>query len=604
MIDKIVEKNCTGCNMCGDICPVNAIEYELDNEGFAFPIVNYDLCIKCKKCVDKCPVTTTDNLQKSRPSVYAAWSKNDDVRIKSTSGGIYYELAYSVIKEGGYICGAVYDADFKGAHHVLDNTMEGLNKIMGSKYFQSDARGIYKDIKELLEKEQMILFCGTPCQCAALQTFLGKDYQKLILVDFICRGINSPLAFRKHIEELEEQYGAPVKKVHLKNKKTGWQSLATYVEFENGKSCHQDKNTSLWVKGFVGGGGGLYIRNSCYECKYRTLPRISDITIGDFWGIQNQSHEDMFKGISSVMINSTKGEEVFSKIKDKIHVQQKNMDELEAGNLAIRVSPKLSNERKQFFDILEKKKFSEAVKECCAEKESSNKCLNLSRRILRKVLALIRLCRDISLFQFIKLNFFSKNVIRDKGKYIIPYKNAILDLSKEARIYVKGRHVRIGINKLKGSKAETHVRMDGNAVWNSNNGCDLFHNTVLEIKSNAIFDTGYFSINGGSVIICAKHIKLGEDVMMGRNIIIYDSDHHEVWNEKLEKANPSKDVVIEDHVWLTSNVTVLKGVTIGRDSLITAQTVIRKDVAKNSIVGGGASGKVIGECNGWSRKSV
>ena len=193
-----------------------------------------------------------------------------------------------------------------------------------------------------------------------------------------------------------------------------------------------------------------------------------------------------------------------------------------------------------------------------------------------------------------------KSVIREGSAKIIPYKNAIINIDKTAKVYVRGRNIEIGINKLKGSKTETHVRIEANAIWESNNGCGLFYNTVFELKSNAKFTSGYFTANGGSVIIAKKRIVFGENVMLGRNIIVYDSDFHKVYNSEGDCSEP-KEVVIEDNVWLTSNVTVLKGVTIKSGSLITAQTLIRKDIPEKSIVSGGASGKVISNTAHWER---
>ena len=187
---------------------------------------------------------------------------------------------------------------------------------------------------------------------------------------------------------------------------------------------------------------------------------------------------------------------------------------------------------------------------------------------------------------------------------MIPYRGTVLDLHKNAKIYIKNRNLELCINKLKGSKSEMHLRMDNNSKWYVNNGAQIFYNTVIEIKNNAVLNSKFFSANGGSVIICAKEINIGEDVMLGRNIIIYDSDHHQVFDNEMNPSNYPKAVNIEDHVWLTSNVTVLKGVTIGRDSIITAQTLIRKDFEESSVIAGGASGKVISKCNGWSRKTI
>ena len=601
MIDKVVKSNCTGCNMCADICPQNAIYYETNEKGFSIPKVDYKRCVKCGLCIKHCPGLIDNIYKKDIPKVYAAWIKDDNIRLQSTSGGIYFALAQKFIQNGGYIVGSVYNKDFKEAHHVVGNTLEDLKKIMGSKYFQSNAEGIYKQVKDLLDKSEKVLFCGTPCQSAGLQSFLNKEYENLYIIDFICRGINSPLAFKKHIEELEEKHNSKVKLVHLKNKKTGWQSLATYIEFENGDIYHQDRNTSPWIKGFIGG-GGLYMRDSCYQCKYRTLPRISDITVGDFWGIKGMNADNMFKGISCLIVNSKKGQDMFESIKDDIIYERRNLDELTKGNIHLLQQPQKNNNQNKFFELLKTKKFSEAVNECL-EKNNDN-IIKKSIKKLYSILKKIYKVMHTDILKFIKYNFFSKNIVRDKGVYLIPYKGTILDLDKTARIYIKGNNLMLCVNKLKKSKSEMHVRMNKNAKWYVNNGAQLFYNTVIEVKDNAVLNTGFFSANGGSVIITAKRINIGEDVMLGRNIIVYDSDFHQVFDKQMNPTNYPKEVNIEDHVWLTSNVTVLKGVTIGRDSLITAQTLIRKDFPENSLIAGGATGKVVSNCNGWSRKGV
>ena len=199
-------------------------------------------------------------------------------------------------------------------------------------------------------------------------------------------------------------------------------------------------------------------------------------------------------------------------------------------------------------------------------------------------------------------NYFSKNIVRKNTSKVIPYKNSILELQAGSKIVLSGRKdLKIGVNKLKGSKAETYVRMNPNSVWNCNNGADLFYNTVIEIKTNAVLNTGYFSANSGSVIITHKNINIGEDVMFGRNVIVYDSDFHTIYNKNNVASNPPMPVTIEDHVWFTSNIVVQKGVTIGRNSLITAYTTVNQDVPSQVIYGGSSVGKVIKTEVKWGR---
>ncbi len=210
--------------------------------------------------------------------------------------------------------------------------------------------------------------------------------------------------------------------------------------------------------------------------------------------------------------------------------------------------------------------------------------------------------QNINLRLFIKLNFFSKNIVREDGHFIRPYKNAVVNIDKTAKIYIKGKHIDIGINKLKGSKAETYLRMGKNAIWNSNNGCSLYYNADLEIKDNAVFTSGFFTANSGSTIICTTKITIGDNVMMGRNNLIYDSDFHSILSRTGKVTNYNREVNIEDNVWITTNVTVLKGVTIGSGSVISSNSTVTTAIPNEAIAGGESTARVKHIGVKWSRK--
>ncbi len=308
MIDKSIKKHqCTGCQMCGDLCPRDAITFETDREGFWYPSVDYDRCINCGLCEKKCPsLNFKENSANRAPKVFSAWIKDEEIRINSTSGGVFWAFASNWIKDGGVVVGVRYGDDWKSAQGMVAHDLNELILIKGSKYFQSNSAGVYKRISNEIKLGKKVLFCGTPCQNAALRNFLGKESDGVVFMDFICRSINSPLAFKAYVSELEQEYDSEVDYVQLKNKDGGWQSLASKVVFKNGKQSVRDKKKDWWVNGFIH--NDLYTRESCYYCQYKVLPRASaDITIGDFWGIKGQSDDDMFKGISVVMINSEKG---------------------------------------------------------------------------------------------------------------------------------------------------------------------------------------------------------------------------------------------------------------------------------------------------------
>lgn len=598
-----VDKNlCTGCKMCGDACPTSAIIFENNKKGFWYPKVDAKKCVKCKKCLNLCPaVLEINQASREQPKVYAGWSNDDSNRLESTSGGIFYEIAKLFIKQGGVVVGSRYSKDWKSAEHSIAYNIEQLEKLRGSKYFQSDTAKIYKDTLKELKGNKKVLFCGSPCQIAALKSYLGKDYGNLYCLDFICRSINSPKAFEAYISDLEKKHNSKTVNVRLKDKTLGWQSLASKVTFENGEVSLKDKNNDLWVKGFIY--SDLYTRDSCFNCKYRTIPRQnSDLTIGDFWGIKGPSKDNFFKGISCLLVNTPKGEMLIDNIKDNITLIEKRLDDVLAGNPALVKNPKRNNSDK-FFTLLESTNSFEIAIKKCLPNNSLKKYLIIVKKIFKKVInAMSYFINHGSVWKFIYYNYICKNVIRHGNGKILPSKGAVIELSDKSQLHLYGsNNLILGYDSIKGSRAETYIRMTGDAVWHCRNGAGLFNYAVVEVKDKAVLDTGYFTANGGSVIIADKSITLGEDVMIGRNVIIYDSDFHTIYNKAGLPINAPKPVVIEDHVWLTSNITVLKGVTIGKGCLVTAQTVVNKTTPQHSIIAASAIGKAIKDEVSWDR---
>lgn len=361
MIDTDIKKqDCTGCKMCGDLCPHGAISFPVDHEGFWYPAVNGERCTECGLCAKHCPVINeTVNEKARKPNVYAAWINDDDIRIKSTSGGLYSALAKTALKDGAYIAGCIFSDDWKSALHIVGNTYDDLDKIIRSKYFQSDTSGIYKKIEELLCSGEKVLFCGTPCHNAALLEFLGKDYENLILIDFICRGINSPKAHEAHVKELEQKYKSEISFFNFKNKLQGWSRLGVLVCFKNGKKDFTNRYTSAWMRGYIR--SNLYMRPSCENCKFKKIPRISDISIADFWGLQKDS-KNMKKGISLAMVNTDRGKAFYGKTLPLIYSELSTLELAVKGNVCIYNSPKFNHDkRNEFFARIDSESFSELV---------------------------------------------------------------------------------------------------------------------------------------------------------------------------------------------------------------------------------------------------
>jgi len=381
-INRLEKSKCTGCYACYNACPKNCITMEKDEEGFAYPKINLEQCNDCGLCESSCPILNKVIIKQNdgKPVVYAAWSLNEEIRVNSTSGGIFSEFAIHILNKGGYICSARYGENQK-IEHCLINSVHDLSSIRQSKYAQSDVGLVYKEIRKLLNNNETVLFCGTPCECAGLINFLKKNYEKLIVIDFVCRGSNSPKVYEKFLEYLEVKHHSKVKKVWFKNKTYGWNRFSTKVEFEDGQNYLEDRNHDIYILGYIK--YNLYMRPSCANCQFKELSRVSDITLADFWGVKlSDSSLDIEKGTSLVMINSCKGNDLFEQIKTNIFWESKTMEDALAGNASILISPVMSPKRDYFFKNLDSMSYNELMKRCCKEKISVE-LKSIVKRILK-----------------------------------------------------------------------------------------------------------------------------------------------------------------------------------------------------------------------------
>lgn len=313
------KNQCSGCGACIDICPKNCINMKEDKEGFKYPVVDISKCINCSLCESVCssnhkmtPIKTINS--------YAVFSKLDNVRYNSSSGGMFYHLAKFVLDQKGVVFGAAFDTDWNLKHIKIDN-LEQLSKLMKSKYIQSSTEGIFSLIKELLEANKMVLFSGTPCQVNALSLFLKKDYENLVKLDLICHGVPSNKVFQSYLNSFNK-----VNSIDFRSKLNGWKRFSMVIDFDNKKryenSFDNDNFFQLFLSNYI-------LRPSCYNCKSKGKNRTSDFTVADFWGVDTiipEMADD--KGTSLLLINSDKGAEIFNKISNEIYY--KKVDKSEA----------------------------------------------------------------------------------------------------------------------------------------------------------------------------------------------------------------------------------------------------------------------------------
>ena len=316
-INDIGKKNCSGCSLCVQLCVKECISMRSDEEGFLFPVIDMDKCIDCGLCYRKCPVnrqSVTNN--KNFPKYYASAISDTKELLECSSGGTFIELAKYVLSQGGYVCGCVFDEHMRAVHKCT-NSLEEVRRMRGSKYVQSSIEKAFPQVKDLIDDGKIVLFTGTACQIAAVKGFV-KSTEKLFLVDILCHGVPSPLFFEKYVEFLGKKHKGRVVNLEFRNKKKlGWGSEhRTYYEVErNGVVRGYRPVLPAYFCSFF---WGTNLRESCYNCKFAGPDRISDITIGDFWGYWSYYHRNFPEGISIASVNTPKGELLFDEVKDKM----------------------------------------------------------------------------------------------------------------------------------------------------------------------------------------------------------------------------------------------------------------------------------------------
>lgn len=352
-----------------------------DEEGFLYPVVDKEVCVDCGLCEKVCPVLNQREERKPL-EVYAAFNKNEEIRMQSSSGGIFTALAEQIIQEEGVVFGARFNEDWEVIHDYTE-TAAGLSVFRGSKYVQSRIGDTFNQAEQFLKQGRSVLFSGTPCQIAGLKLFLRKEYENLLTVDFICHGVPSPGVWRKYLEELIAREGRrknsvlshsnpilpnsmrDISRIEFRNKRLGWKkySFALTLSVPDG---HGAKNTvllsepynkNLFMKGFL---ADLYLRPSCYACPSKSLKSGSDVTIGDYWGIQNIKPEiDDDKGICCFLINTEKGLHWQNKIDVKRTVS--NFTDVEKGNPSIIYTVKMPKNRIHLFSHLNSSKLIKLI---------------------------------------------------------------------------------------------------------------------------------------------------------------------------------------------------------------------------------------------------
>ena len=602
---NITEHNksqCCGCNACGDACAKHAITFKADIEGFWYPEVNKDLCNDCGLCEKVCPILQPADkiIRFNEPRVFAAYTKDEAIRTDSTSGGIHSMLAQVMYEKNAFIGGAVYNDDHT-VSQIIDDDPARLSEIRSSKYLQSDASGVYKEIKTKLREGREVFFCGCPCQIHALYKYLGnKEYDNLTTCDFICRGVNSPKVFLKYMEMLEKQYGAKATEIKFKNKKWGWHNFSMRVNFANGKEYCKDRWHDLFFIGYLLAGN--FTRPSCYECHFKGFPQKADITLADFWGIEKiDPSMDQDRGTSLVMVNSDKGMALFDAIKEKINWREFSLKDAEEGNPFMNKPLYAAKpNRKDFFEDLDKLPFAQVAKRHFPPvpnaMKSVNKAIKKPFKMTKRVLKLVFMlgCSYTSWKTFISINILDKHVKRGKRLPLHNQKYTLIQMDEGSRMTLNAK-LNTGEKQVKASKTETRILLQKNSHLVIDGNFICFAGSFIRVTPNSklILHGGF--INENVQITAGDTIEIGEDFTCGRDVVIRSFDGHTIERDGYKVSEPIK---IGNHVWVGQGATILKGVTVGDGAIIASGAIVTKDVPAHSIVAG-VPAKIVSENVKW-----
>lgn len=603
MINILNKTNCCGCNACGDICAKKAISFKTDNEGFWYPEVNKDLCSECGLCEKVCPEIHAEELKNNDfnpPKCFAAQCKNLESLFNSTSGSAFASLAEKMYKLGGYVGGAVFNEDFTVQQFISSNKAD-LEKIRNSKYAQSNSEGFYRSVRELLKAGENVLVCALPCQIAALKSFLQKGYENLITIDLICLGINSPKILRKYLDYLEEKHDSKIIYYKAKNKELGWRQLTTKVVFENGDVEYDKRDTNPFTHGFIS--THAFSRPSCYECKFKGLPRIADISIGDLWGAERivGPEYDRDMGTSVIMVNSQKGLDFYNAAKSLFKETEISWNDVLKENPALVIPISKTNiNRKEFFADLDRMAFGDFSKKYIhvPALQPQN-----ARRLLKNVAKFGYYMIKASGFSIptwyknIKYNFIHPAIKANifKGQYLIINRHCAVQVSHKAKV-ILGGPLLFGQKRVKGSTLESRLLIeDGSKVVIGGGsiayGADIevFKNATLEVGRNAEF-------NMQATIICGSEIYIGDDVCLGRNVTIRDNNGGHFMSRRMYKDK--RPVKIGQHVWLTEQVMVMPGAKIGTGVVVGARSTVSGKLP-NFTLASGSPAEVVDEDIFW-----
>ena len=554
MVEVVERERCIGCGACYSACGHDAIIMQFDEEGFEYPIINQNACADCGLCQASCPVIHFDYSKRKEYSDiqkgYAARNTNYAQRLISSSGGVFPVLAEYIIDQGGIVVGTAYDKKFNAQHLIIENK-ENLLKLQGSKYLQCKADNLtFKQIRKELIAKRLVLYSGMACQVEGLKQFLRRDYENLYTVDLICMGIPSPKVWQVYLSTFFK--GEEIKHVNFKEKSIGWDSFCFHVDTDK-RTFKERGMSNLYLQSMF---RSWNMRKSCFQCPFKNAERISDFTLADCWGASKLvPNVNDNKGLSSVVVHSHKGLELWYSVRAKLEFKEIPLEEISKGNPNLIQNKKPSGDRSLFYKKLKENPERAFTKLCKVNSPS------LISRIIKKM----------KINKIFSKTFWSLNngVFKENYNYDLKFNASFRgrsSLSSAERkmlqikylwYYRKAQATKGTIwsywykHRLKWFSEKTGIFLNEN--MNIPKGLIIGHPGTVIINGNATFEGNLFLTHG---------VTIGRDIR----------------GKRAGSPHFGKNVCIR------CNSTVVGGITIGDDVLIAPNTFVNFDVPSHSIV--------------------
>jgi acetyltransferase-like isoleucine patch superfamily enzyme/coenzyme F420-reducing hydrogenase beta subunit len=569
---------CSGCRTCEFVCGRHkAITMIEDSEGFLYPSIDSTKCINCKLCEKYCPMTLENEVKidvNFDAEIYGVWAKDNKIAKESATSGICTIISEYIIEQNGVVFGVQLNENKQCAEHVEITDKRSLSLIKGSKYIQSDVGTHFKTAETLLKEGRLVLFIGTPCQIAGLKSYLRKEYENLITVDLICHGVFSKKIYRKELAYLKKIWGEEISNLKFRSKKVYPWTMGGIVNFDvikNGRTKHIEipaKFSPMYHAFAYSEDGDYYtLRPTCYNCKFRMMDRVSDIMVGDFWGLQKyHSKYDTVKrrkyGVSLVSINTLKGKNVFRKINSKIEFFITSKEKAAQQPALLGEKRIIPNKREMIYENLDTMDYE-----------------MLSKTII------------FPYADFEKdMNKYIRNFKLSELQSRIPFANELRKLKRELCVW-KRSIKELVLNDILPLLPSRHLRYFLlRTVFKAKIGKDVSMYRSIEFRNPAgLILEGNNSIGMHVLLDARKGLTIKRGTVIASHVLLWTL-HHDY--NSCDFRTVGAPIEIGEYVWICSRAIILPGIKIGKGAVVASGSVVTKDIEPFTVVGGVPAKKI------------